>query len=112
MNIEGLYLARIYVNTYYRIEKDLTIARKGSYVKTTIVFRNDDDEYVDLESDEKYKSGIGNSFLGDMYISLNYGLIPIRDIPNFNFNKRNMSKRRILKKISEAELLNKKEDDK
>jgi len=112
MNVNRVYVVVIFVNTHYKIEDDLTISRKGSYVKITSVYVNNYDEYIDLESGEKYKIGLSSTFLGEMYINFRYGLVPIREIPDIKFDKSNMSKKRILKTLSNSKLLNKKEDDK
>lgn len=112
MNINRVYAVVIFVNNQYQIEDDLTIFRKGKYVKITAVYVNDYNEYIDLESGEKYEIGLSSTFLGDMYINLKYGMIPIVEIPDVKFEKNNMSKKRILKKLSNSKLLNKKEDDK
>ena len=105
-------MAAIFVNTDYQLEDNLTISRKGLYVKISAVYTDKYGRYIDLESGEIYKLGIKNTFLGDMYINIKYGLVPVREIPDVEFKKVNMSKKRIIKKLSNSTLLNKKEDDK
>ena len=63
-------------------------------------------------SDEEYKLKLQDTYLGEMYIYLKNGMIPITEAFDITFKKMDMPKRRILKKINGAKLLSKKEDDK
>lgn len=112
MNVNRLYVAQIYVNCHYQILDDLTIDRKGIFVKNAVVYHDGFNKYIDLVSGEKYKLGIYDTSLGNMYISLNNGLIPISKVYDVNFDRCNMSKKKIVKKLAKSKLLNKKEDDK
>lgn len=112
VNVNRLYVAQIYVNYYYKVLDDLTIDRKGMFVKNAVVYYDKFNRYIDLVSGEKYKLGIYDTYLGNMYICLNDGLIPISRIYDVNFDRCNMSKKKIVKILAKSKLLNKKEDDK
>lgn len=112
MNVNRLYVAQIYVNYHYEILKDLTIERKGKFVKNAVVYHDEYNRYIDLISGEKYKLEINDTYLGNMYICLNNGLIPIDRVFDVNFDRCNMSRKKIVKNLSKSKLLNKKEDDK
>lgn len=110
MNVSRLYVASIYVCHSCKFD-GLYYFKDGKFLKSAVVY-HDGHRYIDLLSGEKYRLGINNSDVGDMYINLKRELIPIHDYYDLDFKKDNMSKRRILKKLSKAKLLNKKEDDK
>ena len=110
MNVHRLYIASIYICYISKLD-GYDFFKEGKFLKNAIVY-HDDEKYIDLLSGEKYKIGLDNSYVGQMYVNLKRGLIPIFDYYDLEFKKDNMSKRRILKIISKAELLNKKEDDK
>ena len=113
MNVNRVYVAQIFVNSKCEVEDDLTISREGTYVKSVIVYRKRNGKYVDFVSGEVYKTNMDDISVGDMYINFECGLIPINQIFNVNFDKENVSKKRILKTLSNSMLLNnKKEDDK
>lgn len=112
VNVNRLYVAQIYVNYYYKVLDDLTIDRKGMFVKNAVVYYDKFNRYIDLVSGEKYKLGIYDTYLGNMYIRLNDGLIPISRIYDITFENENMSRKRIVRTLSNSKLLNKKEDDK
>ena len=112
VNINRLYVAQIYVNYHYKILDDLTIDRKGKFVKNAVVYHDEFNRYIDLISGESYKLGIYDTYLGNMYIYLDNGLIPINRIYDVKFDRCNMSRKRIIRTLSKSKLLNKKEDDK
>ena len=121
MNINRLYRVQIYIcsKITFRNLDGIDIPEPGGIyekivecvpVKKTTVFHTKNNHFIDLESKEKYKLGTKNVFnLGDMFIDLQSGLKPIC---NIGFEKTNMSRKRILKTLSNGKLLNKKEDDK
>ena len=120
MNVNRLYAAQIYVCSDIE-EKMLddsfffsTVERNyiGIFVKNTIVY-NHNNTYIDLVSNEIYKIGLDNiSKIGQMYINLKKGLRPLEQCLEINFEKENMSRKRIIRTLSKSKLLNKKEDDK
>ena len=112
MNTNRLYLAYIYV-TINVDWKGNNILRNGKFIKMAVVYHNEYDEYIDVKSGEKYKKGIKHVYdEGDMFINFEKGLIPLNEISELNINRKNMSKRKILKKLLNTSLYNKKEEDK
>lgn len=112
MNTNRLYLAtiNIVVKVEYKSEERITHA---NFFKNSFVYHNEYNDYIDIKSGEKYKKGIEDTYdAGDMYIDFKKGLIPVNEIPELNFERKNMSKRKILKKLSNTSLYNKKEEDK
>lgn len=121
MNVNRLYRVQIYICSdivFKTLDGIVIPGPEGVYekyvrgipVKETIVYHTKSDRYIDFETKEKYKLGINGVLkMGDMYINLECGLKPIL---NINFEKNNMSRKRILKTLSNSKLLNKKEDDK
>jgi len=84
----------------------------GDFVKNAIVYKKNN-TYIDLVSKEVYKLGFDEvSKIGQMYINLNKGLKPLDQCLDVNFEKENMSRKRIIRTLSKSKLLNKKEDDK
>ena len=68
---------------------------------------------VDIKSGEKYLKDVNDcKKYGDMFIGFSVGLEPLNELEEIKFERKNMSKRKILKKISSASLLSKKEEDK
>lgn len=112
MNTNRLYLATIYV-VGTKILEDGEYNYYGKFCKNAVVYHNKNNEYIDIESKEKYIKGLINTYeIGDMYIHYGHDLIPIYQLPEINFERKNMSKRKILKKLSNTSLYNKKEEDK
>ena len=123
MNVNRLYLATINVcsNIEYDDEHYTNICNimfydketDGVYCKNAVVYHNRNNEYIDIKTGEKYKTTLDyDSEVGDMYIDFDERLIPVTEIPWLNFERKNMSKRKILKKLSNTSLYNKKEEDK
>jgi len=108
MNVNRLYEVQINI-VFDEIPGEF---REGRFLKNTIVYHDDNGQYIDLISGEIYKLGIGDADLGDMYIYLKKGLIPITNVCDVSFKKMDMPKKKILRKLANAKLLNKKEDDK
>lgn len=121
MNVNRLYRVQIYICSdieFKTLDGTVIPEPEGVYVKLvrgipvkeTTVYHTKSDRYIDFETKEKYKLGInGDLKAGDMYINLECGLKPIL---NINFEKNNMSRKKILKTLFKSQLLNKKEDDK
>jgi len=62
----------------------------SQYVKTTIIYQKKEN-YYDLYTNQKYKKEIhGLETNGTMFINFKKGLIPLRDV--INFEKTNMTK--------------------
>ena len=113
MNINRLYFATI--NIVVKVEHKGDFKNTyADFLKNSFVYHNEYNDYIDIKSGEKYKKGIEDTYdAGDMYIDFKKDLIPVTEMTEINFKRKNMSKRRILKKISSANLLNnKKEEDK
>ena len=111
VNVNRVYVATIYVNIEYQINGRYT-NRQGKYLKMSLVYHDEYNNYIYLISGEEYELGICDTYPGDMYINLKHGLKPINEVYNVSFKKHDMPKRKILKSISNAVLLNEKEDDK
>ena len=107
VNVNRVYIAKIFINI-----KRTLYEKEGKYLKKTIVYHNDFNRYVDLISGEEYKLGLEYTYPGDMYIYLKDGLIPVANVLDVSFKKKNMPKKKILKNINKVILLNEKEDDK
>jgi len=105
MNVNRLYVASIYINFFDEALPENKTNVKGMFLKKAIVYHDDWNNYIDLISGEKYKLGIDNTFLGDMYIYLKDGLIPIDRYYDISFDKDEMPKKKIVKKLSNANLL-------
>ena len=110
VNINGVYLVKIYVkieekhiHSANRHPLDYSVESIGSYVKDALVYNestNYDSRYVDLKTKEVYTNfDLNDTKVGELYINLKAGMIPVKDI--INFKKENMSKRKILKKYKE-----------
>lgn len=111
MNVNRLYAANIYVNCEYTYLSEGELSLKGRFIKKSIIYHDDYNNYIDLISGEKYKLGIDDTFLGDMYINLKEGLIPIDEYYGISFDKEEMPKKKIIKKLSNANLLNRNGDN-
>lgn len=116
MNVNRLYVAQINI-VFEEIPGSIRgrfreTEIKGRFLKYAIVYHDDNGRYIDLISGENYKLGIGDTDLGDMYIYLKKGLMPITEVYDVDFKRNDMSKKRILKTLYSSKLLNKKEDDK
>ena len=111
MNVNRVYAATIYVNIQCQNNGKYT-TRQGKYLKMSLVYHDEYNDYIDLISGEKYELGLEDTYPGDMYIYLKHGLKPVNEVYNISFKKQDMPKKKILKSISNAILLNKKEDDK
>ena len=116
MNVNRLYVAQINI-VFEEIPGPIRgiireVEVKGKFIKNAIVYHDDNGRYIDLISGEKYKLGIGDTNLGDMYIYIKEGLIPITKVYDISFKKMDMPAKKILKRICKAKLLNEKEDNK
>ena len=123
MNINRLYLAQIFICTEIEDDYDNYVImfnqkfygqkKYGKFCKKTIVYHDKNDQYIDIQSGEKYKKNFEYDLkVGEMCINVEEGIIPINQLPQINFKRKNMSKRKILKKLSNTSLYNKKEEDK
>lgn len=111
MNVNRLYIANIFV--FHGRKSCGGKITYGSHVKPAIVYHTNKGEYLDLFTKEKYKLGNDDVDLGDLYIYLKDGLMPMCDKIDVKFGKLNMPRRKIKKKLlSTAALLKEKEDDK
>lgn len=84
MNINGVYIVPIYVKT---LEKNLgkhLIESNGKFVKYALVYKDknsDKSTFIDLETKEKYDvHNVEDAIVGELYISLKQGLLPLADI--------------------------------
>ena len=112
MNVNRLYLAYIYVYNKKECVGDY-VYRHSNFVKKTVVYHDYINNYIDIKSGEKYSKDINNCReFGDMFIGFCVGLEPLNELEEINFERKNMSKRKILKKLSNTSLYNKKEEDK
>jgi len=108
MNIDNVYLANIYVKTgetyeNYRGPLNFDIVSNGSIFKETIVYDTSKTCklcYIDLVTGKKYdKFSLNDCYkIGECYIKIE-SLIPITSV--LALNKKNMSKKRILKMYNE-----------
>ena len=112
INTNRLYLTTI--NIVVKVEHKGDFKNTyADFLKNSFVYHNEYNDYIDITSGEKYNKGIEDTWnAGDMYIDFKKGLIPISEISELNFERKNMSKRKILKKLSNTSLYNKKEEDK
>ena len=111
MNVNRLYTANIFI--YHGRKNDNGKITYGSFVKSAVVYHTNNGEYMDLFTKENYKLGNSDVHLGELYIYLKDGLIPICGSLHVDFKKLNMPRRKIKKKLlSTADLLKEKEDDK
>ena len=112
MNVNRLYLAYIYVYNKKECVGDY-VYRHSNFVKKTVVYHDYINNYIDIKSGEKYSKDINNCReFGDMFIGFCVGLEPLNELEEINFERKKMSKRKILKKLSNTSLYNKKEEDK
>ena len=105
MNINRVYLANIYLVIGQRLVsdrdsfdniKDNNIYSNLEYIKTALVYKDNFGCFIDLKSNECYSTYFGIFSEGKLVVNLDDDLIPLSGL----FNKRNMSKRRILKKYN------------
>lgn len=116
MNITRIYLAKIYVRGNSRTNSNGFGFSFGiGFVKNAMVYHEIDkscDKYIDLISGETYKTDAWNAHTGEMFINFDEEFISITEVFDLKLKKMEMSKKKILKKLSTTILLNKKEDDK
>lgn len=104
MNINNVYLANIYVKTTEKPipDSDMCLCN-ADFVKEALVYNKTSMYgicYVDLETKRKYKTfQLGDAVVGEMFICLEQGVTPLESI--IEVNKKNMSKRKILKKFND-----------
>lgn len=111
MNVNRVYIADIFI--YHGRKYDNRKATFGSFVKTAVVYHTNDGEYIDLYTKEKYKISNSDIKYGDLYIYFKNGLKPIQAELEEKFNKLNVSRWKIKKKLlNTAILLSESEKDK
>ncbi len=110
MNVNRIYVAKIYVTTAMKVEGD-QCHMEGTFLKNALVYHDGYGNYIDLVSEENYDYGIMHTFPGEMYIYVKGGLRPICDVLDVSFKKEDMPKKKILRNINKAILLKKKKED-
>ena len=104
MNINNVYIAKIYVKTVEKFNRDFSVRSEGEFVKDTLVYEKLDTIlpcYIDLESGKKYRNfDLNDTDIGELYINIKAGLIPYTSM--IENNKKNMSKRKILKNYNNS----------
>ena len=99
MNINNVYVAKIYVKTAKNIDNDLEWIHEGQFVKDGIVYEKIGSMYpvyIDLESGKIYTNfRVSSADVGELYVNIKDGLIPYSSL--IETNKKNMPKRKILK---------------
>ena len=97
-NVNSIYLCNIYqVFDVILNRKEDTTTFMGNFFQKALVYRTGFCFFVDLNSGEKYYSK--GKRIGDFYVSLKHNLIPVSSF--IDYNKENMSKKKILKKYNE-----------
>ena len=103
MNINNVYVAKIFVKTVEDLNENYLQDHKGDFVKNALVYEHLDSFrpcYIDLESGKKYTTfKLIDAHTGELYINIKAGLIPYTSL--IENNKKNMSKRKILKKFND-----------
>ena len=103
MNINGIYIAPIYIKTNSKNHGNNLFESNGKFVKYALVYKDkksDKATFIDLETKEKYDvHNVGDAVVGEIYISLKQGLFPLADI--LEVEKSNYSKRKILKMFND-----------
>lgn len=111
MEVLVIYIADIFI--YHGRKYDNGKVTFSSFVKQAVVYHIANGEYVDLFTKEKYKFKNDDIKYGDLYINFKNRLIPIQIRLDEKFNKLNLSKRKIKKRLLDtAIMLSKKEYDK
>lgn len=113
MNINNIYLARIYIkydeNVRYKKNSNIPITySKGSFVKVGVVEKKIDIDgnikyFKDLYNGEIYKHiTIDECKRGELYVKVDKELIPVVSLINKEIDNPNMSKRRIKELINNS----------
>lgn len=113
MNINNVYLARIYIkydeNVRYKKNSNIPITySKGSFVKVAKVEKKIDIDgrikyFKDLDTREVYKhTCVNDCKRGELYVNVDKGLIPVVSLINKEIDNPNMSKRRIKELINNS----------
>lgn len=110
MNVNRIYIAKIYVTTAMNVE-GYQYHMEGRFLKNALVYHDEYGYYIDLVSEEKYDYGLTHTFPGEMYIYAKDVLRPIRDVLDISFKKEDMPKKKILRNINKAILLKKKKEE-
>lgn len=97
MNVNRVYIADIFI--YHGRKYDNGKVTFSSFVKQAVVYHIANEEYVDLFTKEKYKFNNDDIKYGDLYINFKNGLKPIQSELEEKFDKLNVSKRKIKKKL-------------
>lgn len=112
MNINRLFIASIYVNYKYNEVNAVEYDMFGKFVNYRIVYHNYLNQWVDLYSRRIYKTSLDDTRIGERYISLKEGLIPLTEHSNIDIKGNRISRKKLIRKLSNVNLLNKREDDK
>ena len=108
MNINNVYIAKIYVKKNENEKADygkgvILTYGEGVFIKDALVYEDIESynpRYIDLETGKEYvRFDVCDAHMGELYINLQAGLIPYTDL--IENNKKNMSKRKILKKYND-----------
>ena len=109
MNINNVYVAKICVRMNEDDASDYTegmifVYRQSAFVKDALVYEDLESitpRYIDLETGKEYiKFNVCNAHIGELYIKMDDGLIPYSSL--IETNKKNMSKRKILKNYNNS----------
>ena len=103
MNINGIYIVPIYVKINSKNHGNNIFESNGKFLKFALVYKDKKSSiptFIDLETKEKYCIlDIKDALVGEIYISLKYGLYSLSDI--LEEEKANYPKRKILKIFNE-----------
>lgn len=113
MNINNVYLARIYIkydeNVRYKKNSNIPITySKGSFVRIGVVEKKIDIDgrikyFKDLDTGDIYNHiTIDECKRGELYVNIDKGLIPVVSLINKEIDNPNMSKRRIKELINNS----------
>ena len=101
MNINKVYLAYIYQKTSSKKVPGVELYHeKADFIKKALICDRTsrfDPYYIDLVTKRKYYAfGIGEAEVGELFINMEQGIIPLENI--IEVNKKNMSRKKILEK--------------
>ena len=100
MNVNRVYIAKVYVNSSYDFLAPGVYRMHGSFVKPAVVYHRIDGKYLDLDSKEVYRTNTDGK-LGEMFVNTAV-LIPFYDaVESTKLKKENLSKKKILKLLYE-----------
>ncbi len=114
MNINNVYECSIFqvIDRNYTYDSSLPgyfcyVEYKSKFVKKVLVYKDEYNNFIDLETKERYRIGCDYCSIGDFFINVKKGMIPVCSV--IDYKRKNMTKRRILKKYKELENGGKKE---